>query len=58
MRRYAFIPSDYKEPVVLGWKTPHGFVPDQPVQSNDGILIRLRMNQDTPTEPPGPPEDG
>lgn len=57
LARVAFVPSDYREPVVLGWLGDLGFQPDSPVQNREGFLIRVRANQDTPTMPPAKPDD-
>lgn len=52
MIRYAFIPADYREPVVLGWRDATGFYPDSPLASREGFLIRTKASGDTPTAPP------
>lgn len=41
LARYAFIPADYRQPVVLGWKGPDGFFPDEPLRSREGFLVRV-----------------
>ena len=58
MRRYAFIPGDYKQPVVLGWLTRSmGWVPDE-YCGTEGILVRVgRGDTDAPTTPPPPDEE-
>ena len=40
--RYLFIPGDYRLPCIAGWMTLHGFVPDEPLQSRNGFLVRLK----------------
>jgi hypothetical protein len=51
MKRYAFIPSDYRAPVVLGWLGPQGFLGDRP-HGTEGFLVRVKTSHDTPTQPP------
>lgn len=52
-RRMAFIPSDYRSPVVLGWLGERGWVPDEPREGDwEGFLVALKVNEDTPTIPP------
>jgi len=57
MKRVAFIPDNYKLPVVLGWRSPDGnFLADQPISStDDGLFVPVKVSEDTPTEPPPPP---
>ena len=59
-QRMAFVPADYRLPVVLGWLGERGWVPDEP-SDKEGFLMPLRSNQDTPTIPPaacGFPDEG
>jgi hypothetical protein len=53
--RYAFIPDDYRQPVVFGWRFEEGgdFVPDEPT-AGTGLLVFVKRCDDTPTEPPAP----
>lgn len=50
----AYIPNDYREPVVLGWSNEIGWVPDVPLKKAvlDGIFLPLKTTSDTPTIPP------
>lgn len=40
-KRYALVPSDYRQPVILGWKDEHGFVGDEP-HGRDGFLVLVK----------------
>lgn len=54
MKRYAFIPVDYREPAVLGWRTHDGgWLPDEPC-GTEGFLVLVKSCSDTPTIPPLP----
>jgi hypothetical protein len=54
--RYAFIPADYREPVVLGWRLAGGtFVGDES-HGTEGFLVRVKLSDETPTIPPAPEE--
>ena len=53
--RYAFIPNDYRAPVVFGWSMDGAtFAPDEPADTSSGLLVVVRRCDDTPTEPPAP----
>lgn len=39
--RFLFVPSDYRLPAVAGWRGPLGFVPDVPLRSHEGFLLRI-----------------
>lgn len=50
-RRMAFVPNFYRDPVVLGWMTESGFLPDSPCEG-PGEYLPVEICSDTPTIPP------